>query len=60
MRNRFPPYVIARIQSCQYPDMSAGVGFMPVPLPRLYMNVSAVKNGDLGDDQKWILDFVFP
>lgn len=33
---------------------------MPVPLPRLYMNVSAVKNGDLGDDQKWTLDFVLP
>lgn len=56
--NRLPPLVNARIQSYAIPEMSAGVGIMNAPLPMMYMNVAAVKNGMLGDDQRWRLDFV--
>lgn len=58
--NRNPPLVHAHIQSVEYPEMSAGVGILNSPLPKMYLNVAAGPNGQLQDDQKWKLDFILP
>ncbi|KAL0639433.1 hypothetical protein Q9L58_001461 [Maublancomyces gigas] len=54
---RFPPLLTARIQSYENPGMSAGAGVLHVPLPRIFSNVAAAKNGDHAGNQRWQLDF---
>lgn len=40
--------------------MSAGVGILDIPLPKLYRNVAAVPNGKVMEDEKWTLDYFLP
>lgn len=49
--------VYARIQSHENPGMSAAAGVLNVPLPRIFANVAAAKNGEHVQNQKWKLDF---
>lgn len=55
-RHRFPPLVNARIQSWENPGMSAAVGGLGTVLPKLYRNVSAVKNDAEGVNNRWNID----
>lgn len=50
----------AHIQSVEYPDMSAGVGILDIPLPTMYRNVAAVPNKSIKDDERWTLDYFRP
>lgn len=50
--------MMAQIQSVEYPNLSAGTGFLNVPLPRIFMNVAA---GALGEEnEKWKIDYILP
>ncbi|KAH8144486.1 uncharacterized protein LAJ45_11497 [Morchella importuna] len=54
---RYPPIMLARIQSVARPWLSAAIGGN-VPLPRLYQNIAGTPNEPGSESQRWRVDYM--